>query len=146
MEWTLFEVLGTLVLAVLLWKIVRHAWSVYFSPLAKLPGPRFALWFPTLSELPYYAAGKAYLRTWDLVRRFGRVVRVANDAIVVADPEAAKLILKTKDLPKSGIYSFLKSPGDVGSSVASESVFPGGLSFVVDPFLSSSTLLSDLHD
>ncbi|KXS11967.1 cytochrome P450 [Gonapodya prolifera JEL478] len=69
--------------------------------------------FPTLTGIVYTIKGSFFLYTYELHRKHGPIVRIGPNRISVADPQLARKILRTDDLPKDAMVykSFRLSEG-----------------------------------
>ncbi|KAG9305516.1 hypothetical protein G9A89_006486 [Geosiphon pyriformis] len=88
------ELFAVLLVSFLIQEIYKTLRKSYFGPLSHIPGPRLL----PLTSLNFHP-------------KYGPVVRIAENEIIVADKDAAKEILVTKDYPKSFIYSDYQHEG-----------------------------------
>ncbi|KAK6347376.1 hypothetical protein TWF718_005215 [Orbilia javanica] len=95
--------------------LINAFYQLYFSPLAKVPGP----WYAAISELWYISKllrGQSMFAIHDLHQRYGPYVRVSPNDVMVADAEAVKKIHSPFDVfPKSEVY---KKAGLIQRSIA----------------------------
>lgn len=89
--------------AYLLWTVV---YNLYFSPLSKYPGPRFAA-CTDLQNLYWTSTGQYHYKIKELHDKYGDVVRTGPRTLVYRTPQAWKDIYGHR---KSGAGSFLKDP------------------------------------
>ncbi|OHF01158.1 hypothetical protein CORC01_03472 [Colletotrichum orchidophilum] len=83
--------------------IFKALWHGFTGPLAKIPGP----WLNRVTALPWMAAvvrGKAFEQGINYNRKYGDIVRVAPDLVLVSDEESIHQILVGMDLRKSVLY------------------------------------------
>lgn len=110
LSFTELALLGIVILVVT--RIIEHLSVVWFSPLARLPGPKLQLYVPVLPTILPAIKGKTHERATEAHAKYGPIMRIGPTAISVADPELAQLVLKTLDLPKSRLYQLLKDKDD----------------------------------
>ena len=58
--------------------------------------------------------GRGHLRALEDHAFYGTVYRLNANTVHIADPELAKIVLRSVDFPKAGLYGFLKSSDEVG--------------------------------
>ncbi|CAB4472669.1 unnamed protein product [Rhizophagus irregularis] len=81
----------------------------YFSPLRMIPGPKhFALTKYFVSKKHTNGMRWKWLQ-YELFPEYGPVVRIAPQAVIIADPDMIKEILVIKDLPKNQKYDQLRT-------------------------------------
>ncbi|KAF3910503.1 hypothetical protein AA313_de0207826 [Arthrobotrys entomopaga] len=93
--------------ALVVFYIISCIYQLYFSPLAKVPGPWYAAlskgWFLTMSM-----RGNVSFVVHKLHQKYGPYVRIAPNEISVADLESVKKIHSIHDIyPKSKFYEAL---------------------------------------
>ncbi|KAH8432118.1 uncharacterized protein LDX57_009764 [Aspergillus melleus] len=99
-------------------------YRVYFSPLAKFPGPILAsltTWYMAYYDLLY--DGYFFKKVQDLHRRYGPIVRITPNEVHISDPEFIKVLftgnLKKRDKSK-WLGRMLGLPGSVASTTSHE--------------------------
>ncbi|KAJ5185209.1 Cytochrome monooxygenase lcsI [Penicillium cf. griseofulvum] len=90
-------------LGYLLWTVV---YNLYFSPLAKFPGPKLAA-CTNLQNLYWTSTGQYHYKLKELHDKYGDVVRTGPSSLVYRSSQAWKDIYGHR---KSGAGSFLKDP------------------------------------
>ncbi|KAF4784846.1 cytochrome P450 [Colletotrichum scovillei] len=84
-------------------KVLKASWNGLTGPLAKIPGP----WLNRFTALPWMVAvvrGKAFEQGINYNRKYGDIVRVAPDLVLVSDEKSVNQILVGMDLRKSVLY------------------------------------------
>ncbi|CAG8957111.1 hypothetical protein HYFRA_00009312 [Hymenoscyphus fraxineus] len=92
--------------------VLKKAWTAYFSPLAKVPGP----WYTRFTALPLmYHEFRGRRRTWihGLHGEFGGVVRLAPQEVGVLGGEEGRAIYEEggSGFEKTGFYSLFMQFG-----------------------------------
>ncbi|KAJ5496031.1 Cytochrome monooxygenase lcsI [Penicillium diatomitis] len=102
----------------LIYGVVIIVYRLFFSPLAKFPGPKLAA-CTNLPNLYWLVTGKHHLKIKELHDQYGDVVRVSPTTLVYRSAQAWKDIYGHR---KAGQQSFLKDPatyivGPTGPSI-----------------------------
>ncbi|KAK1510254.1 hypothetical protein CABS01_07926 [Colletotrichum abscissum] len=100
---TLLSACLFLILAYGALKVLKALWNGLTGPLAKIPGP----WLNRFTALPWMVAvvrGKAFEKGINYNRKYGDIVRVAPDLVLVSDEKSVHQILVGMDLRKSVLY------------------------------------------
>lgn len=94
-------------------RVLEYWYRILYGPLKDIPGPRLRMLVPVVFDLPMVLAGRVHKASFEAHQKFGPVFRTGVDRVSVADPEAAQMILKSVDFPKSPMYALLKDRNDV---------------------------------
>ncbi|KAI2794707.1 Cytochrome monooxygenase lcsI [Penicillium oxalicum] len=111
-------VLGAAISTVLIYGVVNVVYNLFFSPLAKFPGPKLA----ACSHVPNFywlMTGQHHYKMKELHDEYGDVVRVSPTTLVYRSPQAWKDIYGHR---KAGQGSFLKDPGTYISGPSGPSI------------------------
>ncbi|GBB84433.1 hypothetical protein RclHR1_01100025 [Rhizophagus clarus] len=104
-----FLYIELLILAYIIKFFYDVIYLAYFNPLSKIPGPKhFALTKYFISKKHTKGMRWKWLQ-YELFPKYGPVVRIAPQAVIIADRDMIKEILVIKDLPKNQKYDQLRT-------------------------------------
>ncbi|KAI9287121.1 cytochrome P450, partial [Umbelopsis sp. AD052] len=91
--------------------VTTRVYSAFFGPLSKYPGPFLAKLFDWGDGYYDSPAGTRYLKLMDLHKKYGHIVRIAQNKLSISDKDMIQQILVTDDLPKGHNYEAYQIDG-----------------------------------
>ncbi|CAG8470876.1 6455_t:CDS:10 [Paraglomus occultum] len=100
--------IGIISIALLFKYMFRTIYVAYFGPLSKIPGPKLS----ALSAIPLLLRG-AKGKRWhwyqrELRPKYGKIVRIGPDMILVSDKDIIRQIVVKEDWPKGEFYKIFR--------------------------------------
>ncbi|KAI9298435.1 cytochrome P450 [Neoconidiobolus thromboides FSU 785] len=86
-------------------------YSIFFSPLRKIPGPLIYQFFPIIFQY-YMWKGTGHKVIFELHKKYGSVVRLGRIAVSFESDSACKELYSTYTYPKSRFYSAFQLVGE----------------------------------
>ncbi|CAG8553635.1 4267_t:CDS:2, partial [Paraglomus occultum] len=104
------KAIGIISIALLLLNyLFRTIYVAFFGPLSKIPGPKLS----ALSTIPLLFKGtkgkRWYWYQHELIPKYGKIVRVAPDMVLVSDRDIIKQIVVKEDWPKGDFYKMYRA-------------------------------------
>ncbi|CAG8621149.1 10436_t:CDS:10 [Acaulospora morrowiae] len=88
--------------------VFKVIYVAYIGPLSKIPGPKIGFLTKLYMDIRQMKGQRWKWLHYEILPKYGRVVRVAPRVIVIADKDILKQILVTNELPKNKNYDKLR--------------------------------------
>ncbi|KAI8255441.1 UDP-glucuronosyltransferase 1-6 [Colletotrichum sp. SAR 10_98] len=111
---TAATVFGLLVLVYYGIEISKAVWIGLTGPLSKVPGP----WLNRFTAVPWkltVITGKSGQMCIDYPKKYGEIVRIAPNVVMISNKEAVHQIVVEKDLRKSAAYEKFRQDKDIAT-------------------------------
>ncbi|KAI8298433.1 Cytochrome P450 monooxygenase FUS8 [Colletotrichum sp. SAR11_240] len=111
---TAATVFGLLALVYYGIEISRAVWIGLTGPLSKVPGP----WLNRFTAVPWkltVITGKSGQMCIDYPKKYGEIVRIAPNVVMISNKEAVHQIVVEKDLRKSAAYEKFRQDKDIAT-------------------------------
>ncbi|CAG8452668.1 4522_t:CDS:10 [Paraglomus brasilianum] len=103
------KALGIISIALFLKYMFQTIYVAYFGPLSKIPGPKLS----ALSTIPLLFRGtngkRWYWYQRELRPKYGKIIRIGPDIVLVNDKDIIKQIIVKEDWPKGDFYKIYRA-------------------------------------